>query len=126
MQEQSIKDLSTGESYPSGTILLPPMSLLLEPNSADTNGEESQNYENILQSSQWQNIKFDENKMGRVITEIGNDEENLPQIIEAAKAVLEVSNGIKAIIIPLCLFARKTNSLLFSGYRTTKRTSSGL
>jgi hypothetical protein len=86
----------------------------------------SQNYENVLQSSAWQTIKFDENKMGRVIKEIENDEENLPQIIEAAKAVLEVSSGINAIMIPLCLLAHKTNSLLFSGYRTTKRTSSGL
>ena len=51
------------------------MSLLLEPNSADTVGEESQNYEQDLQSLAWQNIEFDENQtevLRRVIEEIVN------------------------------------------------------
>ena len=85
------------------------MSLLLESisESADTDGEESQNYEHDLQSLAWQNIEIDENKMAalsRVIEEIAKSTDNLPgQIIEAAEAVFKISSGINAIMIPLCL-----------------------
>jgi hypothetical protein len=108
-----------------GVIFLQPNEIP-QPNEMPPPNDEIQNYENVLQSSAWQNIKFDENKMGRVVKKIGNNEENLPQIIEAAIVVLELLNGIKVIMIPLCLLARKTNPLLFSGYRNTKRNSSGL
>lgn len=104
---------------------------LPQSDSADSDGEESQNYEHDLQSesSSWENIEIDENMMaslGRVIEEIARSTDNPPQIIEAVDAVKEVSSGIKAINVPLCLLARMTNPLLFSGYRTTKRIASGL
>lgn len=109
------------------------MSLLLdsEPNFADTIGEESQNHEHDLQSlTKWKNIEIDENKMAalrRVIEEIVNSTDDLQdQIIEAANTVSKISSGINAIMISLCLLARITYPLLFSGYRTTRRISSGL
>ena len=100
------------------------MSLLHDPNSADSDGEheESQNYEPDFQPFSWPNIIFDESKM----EEIGKNKDNHPQIIEAAKAVLEVSRGIKVIMIPLCPLARKTNYHLSSTYRAIKKISSGL
>lgn len=115
------------------------MSLLLEPNSADTVrvGEESQNNEHDLQieSLAWRNIKFDENKMAAakgVIEEIANSTISRPLanqiLIEAAKASSKIFSGINAIMISLLLLARITNPLLFSGYETTvtRRISSGL
>ena len=80
------------------------LSLSLESNSADTDSEETQNYyEHDLQSFAWQNIDIDEIKpaLKRVIEEIVNSAEDLPQIIKAAKEVSEISSGIKAIMIPL-------------------------
>ena len=76
--------------------------------SADSDGEESQNYEHDrdLQPLAWHNIEFDENKMEKLIVEIGNNTDNLPQIIEAAKGVLDISGGINAIMIPLYPLAR--------------------
>lgn len=105
------------------------MSLLLESNSADTDGEESQNRKHDLQSLTWQNIKIDGNKMAalvRVIKSIIESTDDLPQIIEAGKAVEKASSGIEVIMIPLCLLARITNHPFISGYRTTRRTSSEL
>ena len=103
------------------------MSLLLEPNSADTDGEESPNYEHDLQSLAWHDIETDGNKLGKIIEEIVNSKDNLPdQIIEAATTVSKSLEGFNANMIPLCLLARITNLLLFSGYRTTRRISSGL
>jgi hypothetical protein len=103
------------------------MSLLLEPDTADT---ESQIHEHDLQSLAWRNIDIDKNyivALKEVIEEIAKSTDNLPdQIIEAANAVFKISSGINAIMISLCLLARITNSLLFSGYRTTRRISSGL
>ena len=102
--------------------------MLLESNSADTDSEESQNYEHDLQSFPWQNIEIDENKpaLRRVIEEIINSAENVPQITEAANLVSEIATGIKANMLPLCPLAPITNPRLFSGYKTTRRTSSGL
>ena len=80
---------------------------------ADTEGEPegSQDYEHNFQPLEWPNIIiFDESKM----EEIGNNKDNPPQILEVAKAILKVSGGIKAIMIPLCLLARKTKPLLSS------------
>lgn len=63
----------------------------------------------------------------RVIKEIGNSKDNLPKEINvAAKAVLNISSRIDAIIISLCLLAHITNPLLSRGYRITRRISSGL
>ena len=82
------------------------MSLLLEPISADSDGEESQSYENDLPSlAALQIIEIDDNKMAameRVIEKIVDSKGpgNL-QIIEAGKVALEISCGIKAIVIPL-------------------------
>ena len=106
------------------------MSLLLEPDSADTDYGESQNYEHDPRSLAWHNIETDRGKMaalGKIIGEIVNSKDNLPdQIIEAATTVLEISEGFNANMIPLCLLARIANPLLFSRYRTTRRVSSGL
>ena len=95
------------------------MSASLDPNSADSEPEKSQ-----VQPLSWPSIIFDESKM----EEIGNNKDNPPQIIEVAKTLLKVSGGIKAIMIPLCLLARKTNPLLSSMYRARaiKKISSGL
>ena len=74
---------------------------LLESISANTDGEESQNKnEHDFQSFAWQNIDINENKpaLRRVIEEIRNSAEDLPQIIKAAKDVSEISSGIKAIL----------------------------
>ena len=97
------------------------MSVLLKSNSENTVGEESQNHkhDSDLQSLTWRNIELDEKKtvaLKRVIEEIVKSTDNLPdQIIEAAKALSEVSDRIKAIMISVCLLARITDSLLFSG-----------
>ena len=97
------------------------------PLESDTDSEESQNYEHDLQSFAWQNIDIDENKpaLMRVIEEIINSAENI-QITEAAMLVSEISMGIKANMLPLCPLAPITNPRLFSGYKTTRRTSGGL
>ena len=91
---------------------------------ADTDGEHEElpDYEDDFLLLEWPNIIFDESTM----QEIGNNKDNPPQIIEAAKALLKVSGGIKAIMISLCLLARKTNPLLSSSYRVIKKISSGL
>lgn len=75
-------------------------------------------------------MEIDLNKMmalRRVIEEIveSKDDFNHPEIIEAAKVILKISSEINAIMISLCLLARITNPLLFSGYRTAKRISRG-
>ena len=81
------------------------MSLSLESISADTDSEETHNYyeHDDLQSFAWQNIEIDEIKpaLKRVIEEIVNSAEDLPQIMKAAKEVSEISSGIKAIMISL-------------------------
>lgn len=77
--------------------------------SADTDGE-SQDYEHDSQPFTWPNIKVDESKM----KEIGNNKDNPPQIIEVAMAVLEISTGIDAIIIPRCLLLLVKLILFFS------------
>ena len=106
------------------------MSPSLEPNSPNTVGEESQNHNHDSQSLTWRNIEIDERRavaLKKVIKEIVESTDNLPdQIIEAAKALSEVSDGIKAITISFCLLARITNPLLFSGKMTTRPISSGL
>ena len=98
------------------------MSVSLDPKSADSKPEESQDRELDFQPLSWPPIIFDESKM----EEIGNNKDTPQQIIEAAKALLEVSGGIKAITIPLCLLARKTKPLLSSTYRAIKKISRGL
>ena len=98
------------------------MSAPLDPNSADSEPEESQDHEHDFQTLSWPIITFDESKM----EEIGSNKDTPQQIIEAAKALLEVSGGIKAIMISLCLLARKTNSLLSSTCRAIKKISRGL
>ena len=64
--------------------------------------------------------------LGRVIQEVVNSKDNPPQIIEAGKTVEDISSGIKAIMISLCLLARITNPPLFSSHGTTRRISSVL
>lgn len=84
------------------------MSLLLEPDSAEE-PEESQNQEDDFQSSSWRNTEIDENKTGalKVIEEIVNSTDNLPdQIVEVAKAILEISSRINATMISCCVLAR--------------------
>lgn len=96
------------------------MSLLLN-NPSHTAGEEWQeNSEYDHQSPlTWKGIDIDDNKMvalGRVIEEIINNKDELPEeLVEAAKAILEVSSGINAIIISFCLLAHMTNPSRFSG-----------
>jgi hypothetical protein len=82
------------------------MSLLLD-NPSHSAGEESQdNGEYDHQSPlTWKGIDIDDNKMAalkRVIEQIINSTDEVPdELVEAAKAILEVSSGINAIIIPL-------------------------
>ena len=134
LHEQSIKTSNDDSAVPHPPrTLLPPayiMPRILEPsNSAESIDEESQNHELDLQST-WQKIEDDEDMMTtlrRVIKEIGNSKDNLPKEINvAAKAVLNISSRIDAIIISLCLLAHITNPLLSRGYRITRRISSGL
>ena len=104
------------------------MLVLAEPDTAGTLGEESQIHEHYLQSLAWGYI--DENKMAAlmgVIKEIVNSTDYVPnQITEAANTIFKISSGINVIMTSLCLLARITNPLLFSGYRTTRRVLSGL
>ena len=94
----------------------------LVPAGTDSEPEESQDYEHDFQPLSWPNIIFDESEM----KEIENNKDNHPQIIEAAETILEISRGINAIMIPLCLLVRKTNPLLSSTYRAIKKILSGL
>jgi phosphatidylinositol kinase/protein kinase (PI-3 family) len=96
------------------------MSLLF---SADTDGEDSQNYEHDIQSRSlaWEILEIDENKMaalGKLIQEIANSTEKFPEMVESAKSVQETSSRIIAIIIPLCLLARITDPLLSVATKT--------
>ena len=91
--------------------------------SADNDSEELQNnYEHDIQSFAWQNIEIDENKpaLRRAIDEIVNSTEDLPQLINAAKDVSEISSGIKAIMIPLCPLAHITNPLFLQWLQNHK------
>ena len=95
---------------------------LLNSTDTDSDGEVSESCEHNLPSLVWRNIEIDEKKMAalsRVMEKIvkrKKSTDNLPgQIMKAAEAVFDISSGIKAFIIPLCLIARITNPLLFSG-----------
>lgn len=72
---------------------------------AYTVGEESQDHDYDQHMFVWRNIEIDENKMvalRRVIEEICNSTDNLPdEMIEAAKAVSKISEGINATMISL-------------------------
>ena len=100
---------------------------------ADTIGEKSQNHEELL-VCQWADIEIDENMMAalrRVIEDIVKNTDNLSdQIIEAAKAVLKISEsaGINHDAIMISVIRIPTNlssGLILWSYMRAKRGKKG-